>query len=89
MQQRGGYALLIDPAAPHVVERDTFSCSHCNRVVMLHDTNGKRLESVAVHCHGCDARVCVPCAEHAKCDPLEEKLKRSEARGAFFRSVGV
>lgn len=85
-----GTAFVFDPALPRVMERDTFTCSHCQRIVMLHDEQGRQIDSVL--CMRCDKRICVPCAEQARCDPFEKKLSRMESKTAqtaqLFRAMG-
>lgn len=82
-----GYAVIVDPDARHALESDTVTCSHCQRIVALHD-KGRRLESVVVHCHQCDKYICVPCAESARCEPFEKKLEELEGRSRLFAAAG-
>jgi hypothetical protein len=85
-----GYARIVDPALAKPLESSTATCSHCNRVVHMHDfKTGKALSGVLVHCHQCDAVTCVPCAETGKCTPFEKKLEAIEARGRLLAAMGV
>jgi hypothetical protein len=70
---------ISDPALSRLIESDTFTCSHCNRVERLSNDDGSRRVDVAVRCHGCDALTCVPCAETGRCAPFEKKLEAMEA----------
>ena len=76
--RRQGYATIADPDG-RLVEADSMTCGHCQRIVLLHDRKGSARPSVAVRCTQCDRGICVPCAEVARCDPFEEKLLRMEA----------
>lgn len=85
-----GYVRVTDPAFAHARESDTITCSHCNRVVEIHDlATGKPKPAVVVHCHQCDRKTCVPCAETGRCTPFERKLEAMEARGRLLAAVGV
>jgi hypothetical protein len=89
MPRANGSLLIVDPNAPRAREADTSTCSHCQRVIVLHDEQGKRRENVAVHCHGCDKVICVPCAETARCEPFERKLEAIEGRSRLFAALGA
>lgn len=86
--QRRGYAVMNDPALARPVERDTVTCNHCQRVVFVHDKAGRALHGVLVHCHQCDANVCVPCAERARCAPFDKRLEQIEARSRLRAKIG-
>lgn len=68
-------------------ECDTFTCSHCGKVVLVPvrcdpaDAGGL--------CHTCAGLICGECVGRGVCDPLEEKLRRAEARGIALRSYGM
>lgn len=85
-----GYAVITDPTAP-VVERDTFTCGHCCRVVIVDP--GRDPSTYGGWCGGCTALICPRCeAEKVrtlKCVPLEARLAQQEARAATRRSLGV
>lgn len=89
MPRANGSLIITDPNVRRARESDTATCSHCQRIIMLHDAHGARRANVAVHCHGCDKIICVPCAETARCEPFEKKLEAIEGRARFHRSVGV
>lgn len=67
-----------------VVEVDTFSCFHCNRVV--HVKPKMDPADMGGLCKQCMKLICKYCVGKG-CDPLEEKLKRSEDRDRFWRSL--
>jgi hypothetical protein len=85
VKQREGYARIFDPAKPRAVEMGTLTCGHCNRVVHLHDQQGRAKSGVLVHCYQCDGKICVPCAEKARCTPFEKRLEAMEASAALRR----
>ena len=89
MPQPHGLIRILDPELPHALESDTITCSHCQRVVALHERDGRRKSGVAVHCHGCDRLVCVPCAETGRCEPFERQLEVIESRARLRAAAEV
>jgi len=84
MRRPGGYGILTQPeGAPQ--EHDTFSCSHCNRVVRVEAR--QRADDIGGFCSVCAGLICPSCVGKG-CDPLEEKLRRIEARADVRRSYG-
>ncbi len=86
MRKAEGVGLLILPGAP-VLERQTFTCNHCNRVRTLEKRTG---ESNVYWCDVCDARVCGPCIDEARdhrCVVWEHKMELMEARARFICDV--
>jgi len=82
MRQAQGYTIITGPD-PGTGERDTFTCAHCNRVVVVKPM--MRAEDMGGICHLCGdkhrpAFVCALCVGKS-CDPFEEKLKRIEKYG--------
>lgn len=68
-------------------EGETFTCGHCNKVTFVKPwTDPADLGGL---CKGCMRLVCGPCVDQLRCDPIEKKLERSEARGAALRSYGL
>lgn len=86
MQHRG-LIRIVDPELPRALESDTITCSHCQRVVALHERDGRRKDGVTVHCHCCNCLTCVPCAETGRCEPFERKLEVLEARARLRAAV--
>ena len=86
MRRPGGYSIITDPNFSQPIESDTFTCKHCNFVVFVKprcdpaDMGGR--------CYVCDGLICPKCVNLDKCDPLEKKLLRSEARGRMLRDMG-
>lgn len=86
MFRPGGYAFSFDAGGIRQ-EADTFTCAHCNKVVIVKpkcdpcDLGGM--------CRLCDKMICPACVDLGHCDPLEKKLERAEARYRALRSYGV
>lgn len=87
MAKREGYARSIGPDKKSSWESGTITCAHCNGVVHLHDAAGRMRSNVLVHCHQCDERICVPCAEKARCEPFEKKLEAMEGRRRLREAI--
>jgi hypothetical protein len=77
----GGYAVISDPVNG-VREADTFTCCHCNTVVVV--KSGARPEDLGGWCAMCAKPVCPKCAG-GSCDPFEKKLERIEERARRAR----
>jgi hypothetical protein len=80
MRKPGGYLVLVDPDLPKPVEHDTFTCQHCNRVVVVKPMCDPA--SLGGRCTVCNGLICERCCGKG-CDPLEEKLQRIEAKARF------
>lgn len=85
MRQPQGYATLTDPSG--VVEADTFSCHHCQRIV----TVPPRADPADLGglCKTCMKLICPRCVDLRTCTPWEESMARMEAREAARRSYGI
>lgn len=84
MRSPGGYGLLSSPEG--MTERDTFTCHHCNSVVLVKPkTNPDEFGSM---CRLCMKMVCKRCA-NLGCTPFEKKLEMLEKRDIALRSYGV
>jgi hypothetical protein len=89
MLRPGGYILVTDPDKPAsgFTEADTFTCCHCQRIVVVpprasaSDSGG--------WCGRCAKPVCGPCADKGSCTPWEARMERMEARERFLRSAGL
>jgi hypothetical protein len=100
MRNPGGYAVIVSPE-PHrvnydkwrcedvsagMVEVDTFTCCHCNRV--MHVKPRAPMDEFGSMCRNCMKMVCPTCADGA-CIPFEKKLEQVEHRDRMLRSYGV
>lgn len=82
MRNPGGYLLITAPEGP-AIERDTFSCCHCNAIVVVKPGSGITrgwcgLEGKP-HCGG---ERCWPCV------PFERRLEVMERRARFRSLLG-
>lgn len=100
MYRPQGYAVIADPDAPMpVLERDTVTCGHCQRIVetkagtvatvyLVFD--GQRYhEEPGAGCRVCMRAICLPCYEKGTCTPWERRMEAIEARDRFLRSAGI
>jgi len=83
MRSPGGYAVILDPGADRaLLEMDTFTCCHCNRVCHVRPGSGVKrgycFMCGAPHCGGKNCWECVP---------FERKLEAWESRGRFQRMM--
>lgn len=86
MHKPGGYLVGHGPEGI-VDERDSFSCGHCNRVVVCGHKD--RAADVGGFCKLCTKLVCGPCVDDGRCTPLEERLQAMERRSDALRSYGM
>lgn len=99
MRNPGGYAFVTSPEAATIklgnfraeavngiLERDTFTCIHCNAVV--HVKPKVPMDEFGSMCRNCMKMVCPKCAD-GPCVPFEKKLELMEARERALRSYGV
>lgn len=88
MLRPGGYAQILDPDAP-LVERDTCSCGHCNKVIftkpgsasttyLIQHRDGRWTEEAGAFCRVCMRPVCLRCHDLGSCLPLERWLDQQE-----------
>lgn len=93
-RQPQGYLVISDPdptkskGQQAVTEYATISCGHCNCLVMV---DLKAPEPPTELCHGCSRNICMACVRERrntmKCDVIERKLERWEARDRFHREL--
>lgn len=85
-----GYAILADPDKA-TVERDTYTCGHCQRVVFVPPRADPA--TLGGWCGGCSRLICAGCerrkAETLTCTPIEQWLAQQEHRARFLRSSGL
>lgn len=84
MRNPGGY--LIGTSPDSVDEHDTFTCAHCNKIVIV--KHKSRPEDMGGLCKICMGLTCPQCTGHS-CRPFEEQLKKWEASDAARRSYGI
>jgi hypothetical protein len=83
----GGYLLTSSIENDRVVEHKTFTCQHCNRLVIV--KHKCRAEDLGGRCFCCGGLICAPCTGKFGCDNIEKKLERAEARYEALRSYGL
>lgn len=98
MRKPGGYALVTQPVGSDQ-EADTFTCCHCNSVVILAKVSApavgsvvfenKQAEDLGGFCMRCMKNICGPCADTGICTPYEERLRKAEARERALLSYGL
>lgn len=81
MRRAGGYAVATYPEK--IVEADSFTCSHCNRVKFVKAK--ERAEDLGGLCKVCMGLICDECVNKG-CTPFEKKLEAQEARYHARRS---
>jgi hypothetical protein len=86
-----GYATII-PAEGRVIEYDTVSCAHCQRIVFVKprtlsrvylfpQMDGTFLEEPGAGCLKCGKPICLRCCDVGTCTPAEKMLEFMEAVG--------
>jgi hypothetical protein len=84
MRRPGGYLHITEPGKPDV-ERDTFTCGHCNAIVTVEPACDP--SEAGGFCRMCMGHICGPCADLGSCEPFEKKLERMEARDRLRRAA--
>ncbi len=82
MLKPGGYAIWTGETT---IEKDTFTCCHCNRVVFVEPKSSP--SDMGGWCMMCSKPVCPGCAGKS-CTPFEKKLEAAERRDSLLRTVG-
>jgi hypothetical protein len=85
MRRAQGYATIIEPGKA-TIEKDSFTCVHCNSVVFVSPM--RDASEVGGFCMLCMKHICSACASTGACDPFEKKLERMEARDRLLRACG-
>lgn len=89
MRNPGGYAVWSGPDRKQV-ERDTFTCKHCNSVVFVQpkmsptELGGYCALCAAPICSGCAGKTCVPFERR-----LEEQERRFHQRRQLEKALGL
>ena len=81
MPQTRGYLVIQEYGSVTKIEIDTITCSHCQRVILLHDREGSIIEECAGFCRVCMSTICLDCNKTlltkgcetwlARCDRVE------------------
>jgi hypothetical protein len=67
-------------------ESDTFTCGHCNKIVVV--TPNSNLDEVGGMCRCCMKLICPTCVSAGICKTIEQRLEEDEARYHALRSYG-
>lgn len=78
MRNPGGYAFSFDPGGIRQ-EADTFTCSHCNKVVVVRPKCNP--DELGGMCRLCVKMICPTCVDEGSCAPFEKKLEQIEKEG--------
>lgn len=86
IDQRGS-GIPVEGATGAVIERDTYTCTHCNAVVVMNPMRKRE----RYRCIGCSHNICDPCAADAvagtPCKTMQQRYEESLevlARPALF-----
>lgn len=74
MLRPGGWAIIVDPTLGKPREYDTFTCWHCNSIVIV-DRKDK-----GGFCMRCMRQICAACVSNGRCIPFEKRLARIEGK---------
>ena len=85
MRRPGGQLIITDPNG--VTEHDTFTCFHCNKVVIVPARGDPA--NIGGMCFQCMHLVCPGCVAAGGCTPFEKWLDAMERRSDALRSYGV
>lgn len=86
MFRPGGYLYSFDPDGVRQ-EADTFSCHHCNRIVIVKPKCDP--DDLGGMCRLCMKMICPSCVDLGQCAPFEKKLEAIEAHDRALRSYGI
>ena len=82
MRNAGGYLIVTDPNTPMPIERDTFTCCHCNGVVIVKPGSGIErgfcFMEMKPHCGKKECWGCVP---------FEQRLEAMEGKYRFQKMM--
>lgn len=83
--RRRGVFTLHEGDGTTVVEKETFTCGHCQHLTILEP--GQKLDDVGAMCRMCMRPTCAVCCTHPRCDVFEKKLARAEARAMLRAAI--
>lgn len=84
MRRPGGYAIWTDPNKP-TIERDSFTCVHCNNIVFVEPRQAP--SDAGGWCMQCNKPICQNCAKDGRCIPFLRKIDQEEAMDRLHRQI--
>lgn len=92
-----GYATITMPDAP-MLECDTRTCGHCQRIVfvkpgtastvyLVSHRDGSVTEEMGACCRVCMSAICLSCLDVGTCTPWERRMEQSESRDRLRRQI--
>ena len=89
MRNPQGCGILTDPSFSQPLERDTFTCKHCQHVVIVEPLCDPA--ALGGFCKVCSGLVCPRCYDAimkgAGCTPWEKRMDIAEKRARLLQSV--
>jgi hypothetical protein len=76
-----GHSVTTGPNG--IVEADSYTCYHCNRVTFLKAF--EHPDQLGARCTCCDKLICPSCVGKG-CTPLQKRLEQMEARRTMWAS---
>ena len=70
-----------------VKETDSFTCSHCNKIVLVKPFCSPSDIEFGGQCKGCMGLICLQCYDKAECKPIEKWCEEQERKGRFRRQL--
>jgi hypothetical protein len=81
---RGGFATVTGPYG-EVVEMDTATCGHCQRIIFFKPKPAPAPGGVCMICY---TIICDECVDKGKCEPFEKQLEEEEKQDYARRNRG-
>lgn len=89
--RRKGYFLTEDVSTGKLVEKETFTCGHCQHVTIVEFS--QRLDDIGCFCSACRRPCCKTCSKKmagdGPCEVWEKKFDRQEAQARSRASMGL
>jgi uncharacterized protein YprB with RNaseH-like and TPR domain len=85
MHKAGGYGVITE-ADGKLIEHDTFTCAHCQRVTIV--PAKAKPDDFGDFCRNCMRMICVRCAGK-ECYPFKKKLEEALERSMALMSYKV
>lgn len=87
MSRKPGGVIVISEPGKKLVEIDTITCCHCQRVVPLNKPDGTKLPPPSF-CLQCMRPTCPACGADGRCRPFEKAVQEAENREVQRRRIG-